>query len=159
VDVGAFSQHFQALEDIPIVKAAVAYDDPLTGETLILIIGQALYFGDKVQDILLNPNQLRANGAIVDDIPRHLSLNLCSSHSIYFPKGKIRIPLSLNGVILYFNVRKPTLHEINTCTNVSLTDDSLEWNPYCSSFGSRGRSEQLWSWQPRHPFYTYFTLS
>ena len=86
------------MEDIPIVKAAVAYDDPVTDETFVLIIGQALYFGDKIQDLL------RANGVVVDDIPRHLSPNFSSSHSIYFPEEKIRIPLSLNGVISYFNV-------------------------------------------------------
>ena len=69
MDVGAFSQHYQTMEDIPIVKAAVAYDDPITGEIFILVIGQAFYFGDKIQDILLKPNQLRANGVIVEDIP------------------------------------------------------------------------------------------
>jgi hypothetical protein len=90
VDVGAFSQHFQALEDIPIVKAAVAYDDPLTGETFILIIGQALYFGDKVQDIHLNSNQLCANGMIVDDI--HLQVIL-----FIFPKRRSAFPYHLMG--------------------------------------------------------------
>ncbi len=43
-EVSGFSHALQTLEDIPIVKAAVAYDNPLTGETAVLIINQALYF-------------------------------------------------------------------------------------------------------------------
>jgi hypothetical protein len=46
----------EVLQDIPIVKAAVAYDDPNTGETYVIIINQALYFGEQLTHILLNPN-------------------------------------------------------------------------------------------------------
>jgi hypothetical protein len=57
------------MEEIPIVKAAFAYDDPATGETFVLTFGQALYFGSKINHVLLNPNQIRANGIEVDDVP------------------------------------------------------------------------------------------
>jgi hypothetical protein len=40
------------------MKAALAYDHPDTGEVLILILNQALYFGDQLDQNLLNPNQL-----------------------------------------------------------------------------------------------------
>ncbi len=40
------------MEEIPIVKAALAYDGPLSGETFILIFGQALYFGSKFRSAL-----------------------------------------------------------------------------------------------------------
>jgi len=73
VEVAPFSDSWQAMEEIPIIRAALAYDDPVTGETFILMVGQALYFGDKLKHTLLNPNQMRANGVIVDDVPRHLS--------------------------------------------------------------------------------------
>lgn len=136
VEVAPFSDSWQAMEEIPIVRATLAYDDPATSETFILMIGQALYFGDKSKQTLLNPNQMRANGVIVDDVPRHLSPNHSSTHSLYFSDENIRIPLELNGCISYFNVQKPTLHEIHTCTTLSLTDDSIEWNPYSSIFAA-----------------------
>lgn len=122
------------------MKAALAYDDPMTGETFILMIGQALYFGEKLKHALLNPNQMRANGVIVDDIPRHLSPNHSPTHSLFFSEENVRIPLELNGCISYFNIRKLTLHEIHTCTTLSLTDDSLEWNPYSPSFASNEKA-------------------
>jgi hypothetical protein len=56
--VSGFANSMQALQDIPIVKAALAYDDPNTGETIVLIINQALYFGKHMDDILLNPNKI-----------------------------------------------------------------------------------------------------
>jgi hypothetical protein len=60
------------MQDIPIVQAGTAYDDPNTGETVILIINQGLYFGDSLPVTLLNPNQMRFNGIEVDDVPKHL---------------------------------------------------------------------------------------
>jgi hypothetical protein len=130
VDVGPFSNDYQPLEEIPIVKAALAYDDAETGETFILLFGQALYFGSKIDHILLNPNQIRANGIEVDDVPRFLApKNKSSTHSIFFPEEKVRIPLILNGCISGFNVRTPTLHEVNNCTTLIVTNHEIEWDP------------------------------
>ena len=49
VQVSAYSPTIEKLEDIPIVSAALAYDDSLTGETFIIIINQALYLGDTLK--------------------------------------------------------------------------------------------------------------
>jgi hypothetical protein len=130
VDVGPFSNDYQPREEIPIVKAAFAYDDPTTGETFVLIFGQALYFGSKINHVLLNPNQIRANGIEVDDVPRFLALkHRNSTHSIYFPEEKVRIPLDLDGCISFFNLRTPTCHEINNCTTLVVTSHDIEWDP------------------------------
>jgi hypothetical protein len=82
-ETAPFAHSYQKMDNIPIVKAALAYDDAETGETFILNINQALYFGSKVAHVLLNPNQMRSNGIIVEDVPRHLSRGL-STHSIQF---------------------------------------------------------------------------
>ena len=130
VDVASFSDDYKQMEEIPIVKAAFAYDHPTTGETYILTFGQALYFGSKIRNALLNPNQMRRNGLEVDDIPKHLSpKHRESSHSIYFPEEKVRIPLELDGCISLFNIRTPTLHEINNCTTLAVTDHDTQWDP------------------------------
>jgi len=71
VNVSAFSERLETVENIPIVTAATAIDNPKTGETTILVIGQAIYMGEKVQNTLLCPNQMRANGIQVDGIPMH----------------------------------------------------------------------------------------
>ena len=110
-DVAGFSDSIGVLKEVPIVKAALAYDHPTTGDTIVLIINQALHFGDNIQHMLLNPNQIRAHGIEVDDVPKHLTGGK-STHSIFFPEARLRIPLQLHGVISYFTVRTPTLDEV-----------------------------------------------
>ena len=59
---------------------------------------------------LICPNQLRANGLIVDDVPVRYKKD--STHSI--TAGNLVIPLSSKGYVSYFNVRSPSDDEIDT---------------------------------------------
>ncbi len=59
------------IQDVPIMTAAVAFDDPKTGVTCILILGQAIFMSDRVASS--HPNYLQANGILVDGVPIHLS--------------------------------------------------------------------------------------
>lgn len=81
----AYSPAIEKLKNIPIVSAAIAYDDAVTGETYMVIINQALYFGHHLENILLSPNQFRVNGIQVEEAPKHLTQGK-SSHSISFPE-------------------------------------------------------------------------
>jgi hypothetical protein len=103
--VSPFTLELNQMKDKPIVKAALAYDDSITGETFVIIVNQAIYFGNSLPHILLHPNQMRAHGVQVEDVPKYLSQGK-SSHSIYFEEEKVRI-LRLNGYISYFSVRTP----------------------------------------------------
>jgi hypothetical protein len=118
------------LENVPIVKAATAYDNLQTGETFILILGQALYMGEHVESTLLCPNQLRYNGVEVDDCPKHLAPpNKPSTHSIFIPESQLRLPLCLKGPISLFDSRSPTQYELEHCKWVHLTNDEV-WDPH-----------------------------
>ncbi|KAI2501496.1 hypothetical protein MHU86_12941 [Fragilaria crotonensis] len=125
---------FKALEDIPIATVATAYDCPLTGKTYVLVINEALYFGDKMKHSLLCPNQLRANGLKVDDCPRQYDSD--STHSIHVPESDLSIPLALRGVISGFVTRVPTNAELADLTrHVEMTSEE-EWDPYASAFST-----------------------
>jgi hypothetical protein len=130
-EISGFLDTMEPLKDIPIVKAALAYDAPLAGETVILIVNQALYFGSHLSHMLFNPNQLHSHGVTVEDIPRHLSSK--SSHSIIVNEENLRIPLLLKGVISYFQVRKPSIDEVENCKHITLTSNE-EWSPYSTRF-------------------------
>ncbi|MGH3053399.1 MAG: hypothetical protein ACRDL7_00290, partial [Gaiellaceae bacterium] len=114
-DVSPFSNEYAPMTNVPIVKAGTAYDDRATGITYILVLNQALYFGERLKHTLLCPNQIRANDVVVDDVPRHLSEGQRSTHSIYFPREKIRIQLHMHGCISYIPTRTPTTDEIENC--------------------------------------------
>jgi len=121
------------LKGIPVVKAATAYDAP-TGETFIIILAQALYLGEYLDYSLLCPNQLRHNGLIVDDVPRHLSPNPSNaSHSIFVPEENVTIPLEMRGVISLFYTRRPTQEEIENKKWLIFTS-SLDWDPHSEDF-------------------------
>jgi hypothetical protein len=100
-EVYGFSKSLSAMEDVPIIKAALAYDDPKTGETTEIIVNQALYFCDKLTNILIKQNQMRTNGLIVHDCPRHLSKGR-SQHAIMIEDENYVIPLKLHGIMSYF---------------------------------------------------------
>jgi hypothetical protein len=128
--VSSFSDTMEPLKDVPIAKAAIAYDNPNTGESIVLIINQALYFGKDLSHILLNPNQMRANEVIVEDIPTHLSAT--SSHSIIIKEEDTTIPLNLMSVISFFRARTPTMYEVENCRQIVQTSEE-EWLPYSSN--------------------------
>ena len=80
--VSPFIGEYKPLKDIPIASVATAWDNPVDGSTVILVVNEALYFGDRMPYSLLCPNQLRHNGVSVNDVPKFF--NSTSSHSICF---------------------------------------------------------------------------
>ena len=58
------------LVKVKIAMVSTLLEDPKDGQLYILLIHEALYFGDCLKQMLLNPNQLQAHGLIVDEVPR-----------------------------------------------------------------------------------------
>jgi hypothetical protein len=102
-------------------------------QPMIILIVQALYFRDEMPNSILNQNQLRCNGIVVNDCPTFLSPNHESPHSIYFPDSDLHLPLSLNGCISYLPTRIPTEYEIDEGTWLNQTSDEI-WEPYSKLF-------------------------
>ena len=59
--VSPYLSEYDSVTDIPICTAATAVDLD-SGETIILEFGQGLWFGDRLNHSLINPNQCRAYG-------------------------------------------------------------------------------------------------
>jgi len=126
VSVSPFIGEYKPLKNIPIASVATAWDDPANGSTVILVINEALYFGDRMPYSLLCPNQLRHNGVTVNDTPK--VFDSASSHSITLP-GKLNLPLRMRGVISYLPTRKPTKEELDKCEHFELTS-AQSWHPH-----------------------------
>ena len=54
---------------IPIVSAATAFDDPESGIVYILIVNEGLYYGEKLDHSLINPNRVQQYGIPLWDNP------------------------------------------------------------------------------------------
>ncbi len=57
-NVYAYDTLIQPIENLPIVSGATAYDDPITEATYSLVFNEALYYGEKLDHLLINPNQI-----------------------------------------------------------------------------------------------------
>ena len=138
MNVFPFSESLAAVQDVPIATVITIWENPANGEQWILVIHEALYFGTKLKDSLLCPNQLRAAGVQVKDAP--IQFDAASSHSVSVP-GKLDIPLEMHGVISYLQTRLPTNDEIERYRagqfqSVELTED-IPWEPYSNKFAER----------------------
>ena len=122
-DVSPYNSTYDPERDIPIVTGATAYTDQTTGQVYILVINEGLWFGNKLTNSLINPNQLRFAGVSVQDNPFHSSEPLAISHD------DVIVPLSLSGTNIFFQTTTPTQDELDNSPHIALTFDT-EWNPH-----------------------------
>ena len=127
VSIYGFDDDAPPVSNVPVGTCMTAYTLE-TGETVILVVHQALYLGKRHQGSLLCPNQMRQHGVRVDDCPVHLSMGMNSTHSIILQEDDVTIPLQLDGTISYFNSHIPTKRELQECRHVELTS-STTWDP------------------------------
>jgi len=105
------------VDDVPIATTCVvAYDDPTTYTTYMLIFHEALYIKD-LEHNLLCPSQLRFNGLRVNSLLRIFDADrLPRTHTtIEVPApDALTIPLLvLDGMTSYFPPRRPTMEQFN----------------------------------------------
>jgi hypothetical protein len=122
VNVSAYSPEMEPLRDIPVATAATVWTDPQTGQPHLLIFHECLYFGPRLKFSLICPNQLCANGVLVNDVPRQFDPK--SIHSIV--ADGIVILLELDGAISFFETRLPTPAEIELLPLVQMTS-AADW--------------------------------
>ena len=138
-DVYAYDKSIKPIENVPIVSGATAWDDPTTGETYILVINEALYYGTKLDHSLINPNQIRAYGIGFWDNPYDKDKGL----RIEMDEASM-IQMRTKGTKVLFDTRSPTPKELATCHHIQLTSKA-EWNPtklIMSEVGSKEREDR-----------------
>lgn len=123
-NVSGFTSTMPAIESVPICTACTAYDDPVTGATIILEFPQGLWLGEHMNHSLINPNQCRAFGVMICDDPFDPNRSLSISH----PDHHCSIPLRLQGPNVVLTTRAPSLEEINTSPYRLVMNDEW-WDP------------------------------
>ena len=118
-----FHDELTPINDVPIATVATAWSDQNTGESFILVIHEALYFGDSMDHSLVNPNQLRAFGIDVYDNPYDIK-----PMGIQITDNKL-LPFRSDGATIYFTTWSPTDEEMDTYEHVVITSD-IPWDPH-----------------------------
>jgi Reverse transcriptase (RNA-dependent DNA polymerase) len=128
VNATPFIKSLGMVKKVPIVSAAIAYDDPRSGKVYILVIHQALYFKEMIR-CLLCPMQLRLHDVTINERPKFLTDKpIDTDHTIIIED--LIIPLEIHKVSSFFYARKPSLKEYNECERLELTCPFPEWNPH-----------------------------
>lgn len=125
-EVQGFYDGFTPVPNVPVATVATVWSDPLTGEGYVLIIHEALYFGDTMDHSLINPNQLRQHGVVVNDNP--YEVDPTKSMGIRVDDVGI-IPFLSKGSMVFFNTRHPNDDELNIYPHVVVTSD-MPWDPH-----------------------------
>ena len=138
-DVHAFSDSHDAIKNVPLAQVGTAWQSPESSQTYILVMNEALWMGDQMEDTLINPNQLRHFGINVQDNPTSPS-----PLSIITEDTNFAMALKREGTIISFNTRTPTQHELETCPHIQLSS-SKSWDPTKVHFsvGSHSLEEEV----------------
>ena len=90
-----------------------------TSQVYILVFGQGLWFGDRMDRSLINPNQCRSYGI-------SLCNDLTDPHrKLGFQTNTLNTPLFMEGAIATMSTRCLYLEEIESCQYIYLSDQKI----------------------------------
>ena len=127
--VSPFLDELGSTENIDICTGATAWTHP-SGEVFILVFGQGLWFGNRMEKSLINPNQCRAYGVSLCDDPTDPHRDL----GFYSEPDDLFIPMSMNGSFCSLLTRCPTRDELERCRHITLSSEEM-WDPHSNPFG------------------------
>ena len=131
VTVHPYSDEYKPIDNVPIATVGTVWVSPKDGRPYLLIVNEALYFGERLKHSLLCPNQMRAYGVDVNDCPRQFDKR--STHSIEVKEHGLSIPLELLGIASAFPTHKPSDKEVDELTRITLTS-AKDWHPSSNEY-------------------------
>ena len=108
-DVYPYDEAYEPITNVQIVTGATVFHHPC-GQSYILVVNEALFYGTKLKHTLLNPNQIRHNSHGFWDNPYDTEHIL----SIELYNEGVSIPMKYRGTKLGFESAVPTMKELNT---------------------------------------------
>ena len=114
VNVTEYDPKQPTAQSLRIVSAALAFDEPNSGEVIILVLNQAISI-PHLEHKLVSPFQMRLNDVKLNDTPRFLTEKpTYETNTLVVPgdfgiKYELVISLMFHGVSSVFPTRKPTV--------------------------------------------------
>jgi hypothetical protein len=100
--VRPFSSKLPKMDMVEIGDIAIAYNDPISLLTYLLVMRNALLI-PTMDHNLIPPFLMRQAGLYVDEMPKHqCALPTIDNHVIYVSDTRLRIHLALNGIFSFF---------------------------------------------------------
>ena len=127
-DVSPYRDDYKSISNIPIVTAATAWQSQSTGQVYIIVLDESLWMGNSMETTLINPNQCRHFGIVVQDDPTSLT-----PMHIRTEDAKFSLPIEMQGTIAGFTSYTPSDEELETCPHIHISS-SRPWNPNTVTF-------------------------
>ena len=129
-----FLSTYDPVQEIPVARCCTVWTSDQTGVDYLLVGDQMLWFGTRLPNSLLNPNQIRAFGLNVFDNPFNDDEFGIDGHDAF-------IPFDTTGTIVHFDSRVPSAWEKTHLPIVCLTGDTWDPASELSNQGRRSREE------------------
>ena len=143
VDVSPYTPDYKAMR-VPLVDAALRYDNMYDGKSYILVLRNALLI-PSMKHNLIPPFMLREAGIIVNEVPKiQVKDPMEDDHAICFPETGFQIPLSLWGIFSYFPTSKPRREDLVEPEDVYLLMPT-QWNPHSDTYACN--EELMLDWE------------
>ena len=132
--VSPFLSRYTNTDNVEICTAATAWTIH-TGQVYILVFVQGIWFGDRMDRSLINPNQCCSFGIYFCDDPTdpHMPLG--------FQTNTLNIPLFMEGIIATMSTLCPYLEELESFQYIYLYDQE-SWDPSNVSFKIMSMEEE-----------------
>jgi hypothetical protein len=131
-DVTPFSADLPVLQMVEIGDAMMAYDDPFTFTTYLLVMQNSLLI-PSMDHNLIPPFLLQEAGLTLDEMPKHqMESPTIDNHVIVDEESGMRVHLQLNGIFSFSPTRNLIPYKVehwNTYPIVFLTPDGDSWDP------------------------------
>ena len=100
-----FFSEYTATDNVEICTAVTAWKSH-TDKVYILVFGQVLWFGERMDRSLINPDQCRSYGIFICDDPTD------PHRTLGFETNTLNIPLFMEGTIVTMSTRCPYLEDL-----------------------------------------------
>ena len=126
VTATGFTSSLGSIPSLPIANVLYAYDAS-DGTVMILEANNSIYWGDKLEDSLLNPIQAEEQGVNVDVRPRRYYPNDPNIQCMILTDGT-HLPIEYDDILPFIPLWHPTNEEIHSSRRVSLSP-WYDWDP------------------------------
>ena len=147
VSIQGYDPNGSTTESLCTVSDALAYDSPDTGETLILVIHQAIHLPHLPHNLLsqMHLNDVKVNNKLkfLNDQPtvHDHAIFVCSLDN---DDELLLVSLLLGGIISTFWMQKPTIQEYESCPHYELTFNTPEYDPSDKSYAQQEEAMATW---------------
>ena len=139
-DINGFSSDVGKMSRVPIVDAVLAYDCPISGQTILLVARNAL-FVQSMNHNLISPFIMREAGLKVEEQANiYVKEPAKDNNSIYSSEINLRIALQLEGIFLVFktrNLNDDKIAEPGGYDIIYLTQYADSWDPNCDAWADQ----------------------